>query len=835
MKSYRYKLAALLLCFGIGARAANVVTISSVEGAPDEEVTVSIGLQNSDALSSLQVSIPLDENLILVDETAQVGSRCSSHALTVGVKDGMLNVFVYSLSMAPITDTNGEVASFKLKLGYTPTTIALTPTKTVLTDTNGTVVSSSAQGGDVTIRCAKAQYSTMEVDFGEVPIRSSYEQTVTVQNVGNADLTITELMFSDVNVFSSTTSLPITLKPGASRELNITYAPVERGSISKTLKVACNSISKLNTVALKASPFAINELHVQDASGISDEEVTVPMTMNNMDAISGYQVEFDLPEQFQFVENSFMLSTRKQDHVSTTSLNGQKLRIIVYSPTDKPLTGDDGVIGSFKVKLMGRYGAMLTPTKTVLSATINNKVENVVSAVYGGEVDVSSPQIGCDDQMEFGAVSVTEVCERTFSISNYGNAPLTISRVTFDNEYLSVKETLPLVIPTDGNADVTVVHSSVEQKAFEATMHIYSNDPDLRMKDVALNGSRFAPNYVVMRTPKVYVDENVKIEVDLNVYDDVSGLQFDLIYPSQYYDTFDGHVTLESRAEGMSVTHREIDGQTIRYFCYFLNGQNIPAGNGKLMTIQLRPKNGTVAERTYLVEMKNVKVGVSELTDKYAGNDLQSTLQVKQHAPVTISAKSYTRLYGDDNPAFEFTSEGATVVGQPAFSCEATATSPIGEYAIVISKGGVENEEDSYVNGVLTITKAPLTVTVQSCSREQGGENPAFEVAYSGWKNNEDESVLLAKPVATTTATRESPVGEYPITLSGGEAQNYNFIYSDGVLTITVTTDIKAMLTFGEPFDVYNVSGQKVRSQITSLRHLPRGVYMIGGMKVVIR
>ena len=123
MKKLKYILAALLLCFCMGARADNIVTISSIEGAPDDEVTVCIGLQNTDVLSSLQVSIPLDENLTLVSGSGELGSRCASHSLTVGVKDGILNVFIYSISMAAISGTNGEVASFKLKLGNQPSTI----------------------------------------------------------------------------------------------------------------------------------------------------------------------------------------------------------------------------------------------------------------------------------------------------------------------------------------------------------------------------------------------------------------------------------------------------------------------------------------------------------------------------------------------------------------------------------------------------------------------------------------------------------------------------------------------------------------------------------------
>ena len=616
----------LLLCFCMGARADNIVTISSTEGTPGDEVTVSISLENTDALSSLQVSIPLDENLTLVEGSEQLGSRCPSHSLTMGVKDGELQVFIYSMSMTDISGNSGEVVSFRLKLGNQPTAVSLTPSKTVLTNGSGTTVAGSSNGGVVTTRCAKAQYSTMEVDFGEVPIHGTYTGTVTVTNVGNADLTVTDLVFSDINVFSSTTTLPFTVSAGGSKEVNITYAPVERGSITRTLKVECNSTSKLNTIKLQAQPFAVNELHVQDVSGTSDEEVTVRMTMNNMDAISGFQIEFTLPEQFEYVANSFALSSRKQDHQAIASLSGNKLTIMSYSNTDKPFTGDDGEIGSFRLKLAGRYGTTLTPTKTVLTATINDKVENVVSAVYDGQVDILSPQISSSSSLDFGAVSVTEDCEKTFTIYNYGSAPLTVSRIVFDNEHLSVKESLPLSIPVSGSSDVTVVYSSLIQTSFDARMQLYSNDPDLRLMNVTVTGSRYAPNFLTVSTPDVNNAGNLKIEIGADTYDDIAAVQFDVEYPSAYYEPFADNYTLTQRTEGMTV--QQVEGDVLKVFCYFLNGGVIEAGEGNLMTLQLKPK-ASVPTGTYQVRVKNIKMSTTEMVDKYAGSDVVSSFRVK--------------------------------------------------------------------------------------------------------------------------------------------------------------------------------------------------------------
>lgn len=210
-------------------------------------------------------------------------------------------------------------------------------------------------------------------------------------------------------------------------------------------------------------------------------------------------------------------------------------------------------------------------------------------------------------------------------------------------------------------------------------------------------------------------------------------------------------------------------------------------------------------------------------------------LTITEADPIKIIANNLTMEYGDDVPPLTFTTEGAALVGTPELTCEATANSPVGEYPIIIKKGSVENYNDTYVNGVLTITKAPLKASVGNYSREQGQENPDFTISYSGWKNNENESVLLKKPVATTEATKDSAAGEYAITISGGEAQNYAFEYANGTLTVTVPSGIEALLASGQPFDVYTTTGVKVRSQVTSLKGLARGVYIINKMKVFVK
>ena len=213
---------------------------------------------------------------------------------------------------------------------------------------------------------------------------------------------------------------------------------------------------------------------------------------------------------------------------------------------------------------------------------------------------------------------------------------------------------------------------------------------------------------------------------------------------------------------------------------------------------------------------------------------VKGTLTITQADPVTITAKSYTIQYGDELPIFEFTSEGATLEGKPAITCEATTTSAVGTYPIVITKGSVTNYNTTFVSGTLTVTKAPLTITAKSCTIKQGEALPTFEATYEGFKNNETSQVLTKQPAITTTATSSSEPGEYDITISGAEAQNYDISYVAGKLTITASDGIKE-ISFEHPVSVFNLSGQKVRSNVTSLEGLPKGVYIINGKKVAIK
>ena len=622
---------AFLVCNSIRLLADNIIQLSSVEGAYGIDVNVDISLTNTSSVSTLQVSIPLGESLAFVEGSGLLNSRCDSHSLSMGVKDGILNVVIYSVSMAPISGNSGEVVTFKLRLIGQPADISLVPSKTSLIDDNGNAVVHSVQNGSVRIVGAKAQFGSKEINFGKIAVHSSSIRPIRISNAGNADLIISGVGFSDVNTFSTTTTFPLTLKPNKSSYIYVEYLPTEIGDIERSMTLYCNSFSTQNTIKLKAQPYTVNELKVQSASGNAGDEVTVSLTMNNMDAVSGFQMEFNMPNTLEFVDGSFTLSSRKQDHVVIASLVDGTLRALAYSSSDTPFSGNSGEIASFRVKLTGSSNVNLNFSKAVLSATINNNTSNVISGYSGATIVIYSPILNAAKNLDMGTVLITEACEKTFRIYNKGSAPLSISNITFDDENLTVKETLPLTIPANQNGTITVAHNGKTDATITSTMRIFSNAPEQQLFEVQVTGSRISPNYFEVEIPTTNTIRNLNVDVSVNCYDAITGLQFDLVYPGDYYEPFvENGYTLETRAQGMTVISRQIDKNTLRYFCYFLNGGGIAAGNGKVMTLKLKNKIGEVPVGEYVVETKNIKLGTAEMANKYAGTDTETPFEVEQ-------------------------------------------------------------------------------------------------------------------------------------------------------------------------------------------------------------
>lgn len=96
------------------------------------------------------------------------------------------------------------------------------------------------------------------------------------------------------------------------------------------------------------------------------------------------------------------------------------------------------------------------------------------------------------------------------------------------------------------------------------------------------------------------------------------------------------------------------------------------------------------------------------------------------------------------------------------------------------------NYDIDTVYGYIIIEPALLTLTADDSTRQFGDPNPLFTYSVTGLVGADNRDVILTEPTLSTTATEDSPVGTYTITIdvNTASAQNYIFDGVNGVLTV---------------------------------------------------
>lgn len=602
------------------ARADNAVSITSASGEPGTEVTLSVGLKNTDVVTGVQLSIPLPDALSYVDESAMLATeRTDGHRLTASVDDGVLKFVVYSFTKAPLRGNDGTIITFRLRLGKQPGAYALTP-EVVLGGRTSAALPCSTKAGSVTIIAPQLSITTPPIDFGRVPLGSRQEQQVTVTNVGTKAAMVTSVTIDD----DQFTVLPLqsgglltnfTLGAGASRTLTVAFTPTRRGALTTTLRINSDAVTPLPTLAISAEPFAVNELHVGSAEGISDTEVTVSVTMNNMDAIVGAQWSMALPPELQYVEGSATLNAaRSNGHIVSASctpidkdaaVSPSRLTLVVFSATRQALKGDDGMLLTFRLRLTGSSGVFALHADQVALGIAEGT--NVVSATTDGTVTIASPRIVAPEALTFAAASLTESATTECRLRNESSLPLTITAASFHHDGFSVVEALPLTIAPRSESVLHVEYRGAEEGPFASTMNVYSDDPSQRMVAIVLSGTLYEPNILTLRQPTTADAAPADaVVLDLMNYSVITGLQADIRLIDCEAD--DLAVTLSERLPGFSYTLRPVAGSegTLWRLVVFSFSKGTSATGHEGQLLQLRCSNLRNTGNSPQMQLENV-------------------------------------------------------------------------------------------------------------------------------------------------------------------------------------------------------------------------------------
>lgn len=192
-------------------------------------------------------------------------------------------------------------------------------------------------------------------------------------------------------------------------------------------------------------------------------------------------------------------------------------------------------------------------------------------------------------------------------------------------------------------------------------------------------------------------------------------------------------------------------------------------------------------------------LGVSNITARQAGNATYApakyvrTLVVGKE-PQTIDFTAIPeKTYGDEDFALEAVASSGLPV---TFSINNPSVATLTGNMVHITGGGTalvtaSQAGDAAYNPAedvvltLTVNKAVLTLTADDKTRPYLDPNPELTWSISGFLFDDDDSDIDEMPVIGTSATQESPGGEYPIEFTEGEDNCYSFSFETAVLTIT--------------------------------------------------
>jgi hypothetical protein len=211
---------------------------------------------------------------------------------------------------------------------------------------------------------------------------------------------------------------------------------------------------------------------------------------------------------------------------------------------------------------------------------------------------------------------------------------------------------------------------------------------------------------------------------------------------------------------------------------------------------------------------------------------------------LVVTADNKEKVYGSAKPLLTASYDGfvnddkaESLDAAPVISTDADNFSSVGEYPINISGGTSSNYSFLLKGGILTITKALLSVTAEDKSKTYGSINPPLTVKYDGFVNGDNPTSLTLQPAASTTADVLSPVGQYPITVSGAESKNYEITYNAASLTITKADQSISFSAIADRFEgdpAFDLVASSTSGLPVSISSSDRSIASVSGKTVTI-
>jgi hypothetical protein len=600
----------ILLSFSSFVFAQNSFNVNTQSIGVNSSFFVEISLDNTSEVTAFQFDISHNESAYELSNTSALTSRAENHTLSVStIDDNTIRVLVYSAANEVISIGDGAILNLSFNSKNEPGTYNLNLSDIVLSDANGASLGVSSSNGSVTILGPRYNLVTSSVDFGEIPMESSPTQSVSVSNTGNQDLIISGHTLD--TPFSINQSSPVTISPGNNSSFTINVDTSSKQVISKELSFTTNdqdALRALQTTTVQADIFAVNEIHIGYGQGESSTQITIPVSISNMEPFSGFQFDVTLPNDVSYVENSVAFTTRASDHnIAANMIDSNTLRFVSYSGSNADFLGNDGEVFSFKVIPNITSGTYTLPISN--SIISNVELGDILSEAYNGSFTINAPYLSTSVQtINYGGVPITETRTTNITLTNTGSAELVIDELVFEASALSFPLAIPTTLAVGESTSVELIFDPIQIGSFNQDISIRNNSPE-EQQIITVLAEVFSPNYLKIVDKDVLRNQTWAIELNLANNDDIRGIQFDVTLPEGFVLDTD-NIVEESIIDNFSMSLSFQGNNTYRFVIYTVSNDYLIPGDETILQLPVFIEN-TVANGQYPFEFSSVVLSSS--------------------------------------------------------------------------------------------------------------------------------------------------------------------------------------------------------------------------------
>ena len=307
--------------------------------------------------------------------------------------------------------------------------------------------------------------SPSSIGFGSVSIGSSRATSTVLTNSGGSNLTISQATAAGSGFSFSGLSLPVTLPPGQSATLNVTFAPQSSGAVSGGITITDNGSNPTFIISLSGSGLSAATVGANPASlSFGTVQVGGNATLSGTLINSG---------------NSSVTVSQATVTGSAFTVNGLSL----------PMTLNAGQSTAFNVTFTPTTGGAVNGNLAIGSNASNPTLNIALS----GTAATPGSLAASPASLNFGSIQTGSSNSLSEMITNSGSSNVTISQVASSSVNYTVSGITPPVTLTPGqNYTFKIAFAPAATGSSSGTLSLSSNASNPALS-IPLTGTGTAP------------------------------------------------------------------------------------------------------------------------------------------------------------------------------------------------------------------------------------------------------------------------------------------------------------------------------------------------------